>query len=78
MELLCTYGCKWKSESCESNPGMGEGIKENNGGGVFNCDVLYIGTCKMYPLTIIIEKKVRKLLWVWECGSNGRAPRIKT
>jgi hypothetical protein len=37
-----------------------------------------IGTCKMYPLTIIIEKKVRKLLRVWECGSNGRAPGVKT
>jgi hypothetical protein len=32
--------CKWKNETVESIPGMGRGIKENDGGGEFNYDIL--------------------------------------
>jgi hypothetical protein len=52
--------CKWKSESCESNPGMGEGIKENNGGGVFNCDVLYYWYVQNVPTYNNNRKKSKK------------------
>jgi hypothetical protein len=33
---------KWKNETCSNYSGNGKrGIKKNDGGGEFNCDILY-------------------------------------
>jgi hypothetical protein len=39
VEILCTYVCKWKNETFETIP-LKRRIKENDGGGEFNCDIL--------------------------------------
>jgi hypothetical protein len=41
VKIFCTHVCKWKNENIKTIPEMGEGeIKENNGGGELNYDIL--------------------------------------
>jgi hypothetical protein len=41
VEILCTHAWKWKNETCWNySKNGGEGIKENDGGVEFNCDIL--------------------------------------
>jgi hypothetical protein len=41
VKILYTRVCKWKNETVEIIPRMGDGrIKENDGGGEFNYDIL--------------------------------------
>jgi hypothetical protein len=40
VKILCTHVCKWKNDTFETIPGMGEGrIKENDGGGRLKYDI---------------------------------------
>jgi hypothetical protein len=36
VQILCPRVCKWKNGTCSTIPGMGEGIRESDGGGEFN------------------------------------------
>jgi hypothetical protein len=41
VPILCTHVCNGKMRLVDAIPGVGGvGIKENSGGGEFNCDVL--------------------------------------
>jgi hypothetical protein len=41
MEILCTHVCKWRNETCRNySKNGGRVIKENDGGGAFNYDIL--------------------------------------
>jgi hypothetical protein len=41
VEILYIHVCKWKNETCWTIPRMGGGgIKENDGGGEFNYNIL--------------------------------------
>jgi hypothetical protein len=41
VEILFTHVCKWKNETCRNyRRSGGRGIKENDGGGEFNYDIL--------------------------------------
>jgi hypothetical protein len=41
VDILCTPACKWKSETCRnSSRNGGRRLKENDGGGEFNYDIL--------------------------------------
>jgi hypothetical protein len=40
MEILSVHVFKWKNKTCETIPGMGQGVKETDGRSELNYDIL--------------------------------------